>query len=212
MLYYALHTEIKLREPKLLRFIGTNTLLKQICGFFLAVDEVIQARSRSKLNELLRQLYDVDVGGANLQHSRCALREEESRGQDDVQLHSLLGPDEYFCPILQITVINLDNSSSCTYDYYTDTTLGWLVNRSSEYFKLGKKCFRVVHNNRSLFLSSSRKRPFPNWASTTRTRWRSETLTALRTATTLPLPRSSTNLNHGRRKRAKFGGSGSARQ
>lgn len=51
----------------------------------------------------------------------------------------------------------MDDRTSCTDIYYSDNTLGWLVKRSSLCLGCDKKYFRVVHNSKSLFLSSSRK-------------------------------------------------------
>ena len=61
----------------------------------------------------------------NLHHSRLLLEKEERRGQDAVRLHSLSGADARLCSVVQITVLNFDDTHDFTGAYCGDTTIGW---------------------------------------------------------------------------------------
>merc|ERR1711906_59825 len=69
---------------------------------------------------------------------------------------------KYPCEVFQITVSNLDYGNTYTRKCYSDTTLGWLLKRSTYFLPSNKKYFRVLHKRRTLFLSSSRKKTLLN--------------------------------------------------
>merc|ERR1711966_521588 len=114
---------------------------------------------RSSMLELLRQIANTCEEETHLHKVLSAsLEAKEMQEQADLQLHQLLGAERYRCEAFWITVSNLDDGIAFTCYCYSDTTLGWLLKRSTRYLMSSKKYFRVVHEKKTLFLSSSRKK------------------------------------------------------
>merc|ERR1711966_448476 len=114
---------------------------------------------RSSMLELLRQIANTCEEETHLHKVLSAsLEAKEMQEQADLQLHQLLGAERYRCEAFWITVSNLDDGIAFTCKCYSDTTLGWLLKKSTRYLMSSKKYFRVVHEKKTLFLSSSRKK------------------------------------------------------
>ena len=167
MLHRALWLELGMRGSDGVKeiFAATaNSTLQRLCSFCGMLDEIVRVSvSRSKMIRFLRGMHD---GGLysdakerkNLHNSLLLLEKEERLRQDNVLLHSLSGADTRLFSVVQITALSVDDERCLPGAYYGDTTIGWLVDRSTQYSKLDKKNFRVVHKGRSLCRPSVRNK------------------------------------------------------
>lgn len=163
MFYCALMNELVLRDPKRLReILDTSSTLEQVCAHCIGVQFVVSAQSRSEFIEHLidhlhmtcENLSPRSVELSGLANILRALQEEQMPGREKILLHSLKRSEETIGEIIRIAVTNMDDgseSSAGRTTCYSDATLGWLLKT------IPGNYFRVVHNGRSLFLSSCGK-------------------------------------------------------
>jgi len=157
MFLYTLAPELAFREPKRLReILVTSRTIEQVRARCIYTSLLLCARSRSQLIEYMIECSEISPQNGLADLLR-ALQEEIPQGRAEVLLYSFEEPDFFLSKLIRITLANAnDGSESNTVcDSYSDVTLGWWLKLNTEH--LGNY-YRVVHNGRSLFLSSSGKK------------------------------------------------------